>query len=49
MKNKWDRRDSKRISKRKFKSDNRKSVRGISVILKSKADQVKKEKEDIHE
>ena len=48
MKNKWDRRDAKRISERKFKSDNRKSVRGISVILKSKADQEKK-KEDAHE
>ena len=49
MKNRWDRRDSKRISKRKFKADNRKSVRGISVILKNRADQIKKEKEDVYE
>jgi len=33
----WDRRDAKKKAARKFKSDNRKSVRGIIKILINKA------------
>ena len=40
----WHRRDAKRASERKFKSDNRKSVRGILNILVDKAKKIKDNK-----
>ena len=38
---KWERRESKRESKKQFVSDNRVSVRGIINILKDKATKLK--------
>ena len=38
---KWDRRDSKKESKRRLNSDNRKSVRNILNILIKKAQKIK--------
>jgi len=38
---KWERRDTKRESKKRFVGDNRVSVRGILTILKDKATKLK--------
>jgi len=42
--NRWSRRDAKKNSQQKFRSDNRKSVRGIVKILIQKAKDIKENK-----
>ena len=41
---KWHRRESKRDSRKKFKSDNRNSIRGILNIIRDKAEKIREEK-----
>ena len=41
MKNKWERRDRKQQTKRRFRADNRVGIRNIQNILKSKSDEIK--------
>jgi len=40
----WHRRDAKKISQKKFKVDNRKSVRGIVTMIVDKAKKIKEKK-----
>lgn len=42
--NRWSRRDAKKNSQQKFRSDNRKSVRDILSILVQKAKKIKENK-----
>jgi len=41
MQNKWERRDRKQQTKRRFRADNRVGIRNIQNIWRTKADEIK--------